>query len=116
MTSATTTSAGAQRRTLFSDDDVLVVPGSGDALSARLIESAGFEAAYMSGGWTSGARGFPDFGILTLTEMVDNARYIANAITIPLVADADTGFGDHINVHRCVREFEDAGIAGIHRE
>jgi 2,3-dimethylmalate lyase len=112
----TTNSAGARLRALFSNDDVLVVPGSGDALSARLIESAGFEAVYMSGGWTSGARGFPDFGILTLNEMVENARYIANAITIPLIADADTGFGDHVNVRRCVQAFEDAGVAAIHLE
>jgi len=109
-------SAGTRLRALLDRGDAVVAPGCGDALSARLIESAGFEAAYMSGGWTSAARGFPDHGLVTLNEMVDNARYIADAITLPLVADADTGFGDEPNIRRCVRAFEDAGVAAIHLE
>src|SRR5713101_3250662 len=93
---------------------ILTAPGCGDALSARLIEEAGFEVAFMSGFWSSGARGLLDIGLISLTEMVQNARYISHAINIPLISDADTGFSDGaIHVRRCVEEFESAGAAGI---
>ncbi len=95
----------------------LVLPGCYDALGARLVEQAGFDAAYMTGfGTTASLIGRPDVGLLGLTEMVDNARRITSAVDVPLVADADTGYGNHINVIRAVQEFERAGVAGIHIE
>ena len=95
----------------------LVLPGCYDALGARLIEQAGFGAAYMTGfGTTAGLLGRPDVGLLGLTEMVDNARRIANAIDLPVLADADTGYGNQINVIRTVQEYERAGVAGLHLE
>src|ERR1035437_9056232 len=79
---------------------LVVAPGAYDCITARLIEGGGFGAAYMTGGGTAGMLGFPDYGLTTMTEMVDNAGRIANAINIPLIADADTGFGNELNVTR----------------
>ena len=98
-------------------DQPLVVPGCYDALGARLIEQAGFDAAYMTGfGTAAGMLGRPDVGLLGLAEMVGNAARIADAIDVPLVADADTGYGNQINVVRTVQQYERAGVAGIHIE
>ncbi len=95
----------------------LVLPGCYDALGARLIGQAGFDGVYMTGfGTTAGLLGRPDVGLLGLAEMVDNARRIVSAIDIPLLADADTGYGNQINVIRTVQEYERAGVAGIHIE
>lgn len=95
----------------------LVLPGCYDALGARLIEQAGFDAAYMTGfGTTAGLLGRPDVGLLGLAEMVDNARRIVSAIDLPVVADADTGYGNQVNVIRTVQQYEQAGVAGIHIE
>lgn len=95
----------------------LVLPGCYDALGARLIEQAEFDAAYMTGfGTAAGLLGRPDVGLLGLAEMVDNARRVASAIDLPVVADADTGYGNQINVIRTVQEYERAGVAGIHIE
>lgn len=95
----------------------LVLPGCYDALGARLIEQAGFDAAYMTGfGSSASLLGRPDVGLLGLSEMVDNARRLADAIDVPLVADADTGYGNQINVIRTVQQYEQAGVAGIHIE
>jgi 2-methylisocitrate lyase-like PEP mutase family enzyme len=80
-------------RTLLQQPEALVAPGVYDALTARLVEQAGFAAAYMTGAGTSAARGYPDYGLLTMSEMVDNASTIARTIGIPLIADADTGYG-----------------------
>lgn len=88
-----------------------------DALGARLVEEAGFEAVYMTGFGTAAAElGRPDVGLLTMSEMVDNARAIARACTLPVIADADTGYGNAVNVVRTVQEFEQAGVAAIHLE
>lgn len=95
---------------------MIIAPGAYDAIGARLIEQAGFEAAYMTGAGTSAARGFPDFGLLTMTEMVENAAVMARSIGIPLIADADTGYGNELNVTRTVREYEDRGVAAVHIE
>lgn len=95
---------------------MIVAPGAYDAIGARLIEQAGFSACYMTGAGTSAARGFPDFGLLTMSEMVENAAVMARAISIPLIADADTGYGNELNVTRTVREFEARGVAAIHIE
>lgn len=95
----------------------LVAPGCYDALGARLIEQAGFGAAYMTGfGTTASLLGRPDVGLLGMSEMVDNARRIVGAIDLPLIADADTGYGNQINVIRTVQEYERAGVAGMHIE
>jgi len=102
---------------MLSNKKLIVAPGAYDALSAKLIEGAGFEAVYMTGyGTAASTLGLPDIGLLTMTEMVANARAIANAVRIPLIADADTGYGNPINVIRTVREFEKAGAAAIHIE
>jgi 2-methylisocitrate lyase-like PEP mutase family enzyme len=95
----------------------LVVPGCYDALSARVLEQAGFPAVYMTGYGTSLALlGMPDAGLATMTEMHLNARYIANAVAVPVIADADNGYGNAINVMRTVREYIQTGVAGIHIE
>jgi carboxyvinyl-carboxyphosphonate phosphorylmutase len=95
----------------------LVVPGAYDALSARLIEQAGFAAVYMTGfGTTASLIGRPDVGLLTGAEMVDNARRIVAAVDVPVIADADTGYGNAINVVRTVQLYEQAGVAGIQLE
>jgi 2-methylisocitrate lyase-like PEP mutase family enzyme len=102
---------------LIARDELVLAPGCFDALGARLIEDTGFTAAYMTGFGTAAARlGQPDVGLLTLTEMVDNARRIAGAVRIPVIADADTGYGNPLNVIRTVQEYEMAGVAAIHIE
>lgn len=95
---------------------MVVAPGAIDGITAREIERAGFTAAYMTGAGTSMTLGYPDYGLATMTEMVANASRIANAISIPLISDADTGYGNELNVFRTVQEFERAGVAGIHIE
>jgi methylisocitrate lyase len=94
----------------------IAVPGVFNALAAKMAERLGFEAVYLSGGALSAAAGVPDVGLLTLTEFVEAARAIARATTLPLLCDADIGFGEALNVERTVRLFEDAGVAGIHLE
>src|SRR5213075_519689 len=85
---------------------MLIAPGAYDAIGARLIEQAGFPAVYMTGAGTSAARGYPDYGLLTMSEMVDNAAVMARSIGVPLIADADTGYGNEFKVTRTVREYE----------
>ena len=87
-----------------------------DALQAKIAEAAGFEGVYMTGFGTAAARGYPDLGLLTMTEMVNNVRSIARAVAIPVICDADTGYGNPINVARTVAEYEDAGAAALHIE
>ncbi len=104
-------------RELFYRPEVLVLPGTCNALQARMAQAAGFEACSMSGSGTSNnLLGVPDAGLTTLTEMVLNAGYIANAIDIPLLSDADTGYGNALNVWHAVQRFIQAGVAGIHLE
>jgi 2,3-dimethylmalate lyase len=96
---------------------ILVAPGAYDCLSARIIERRGFDAVYMTGAGTSVARlGLPDLGLATMTEMVDNASRIVDAVSIPVIADADTGYGGAINVRRAIRAYERAGVAAVHLE
>lgn len=98
-------------------DGPLVAPGAYDALSARLVEQAGFDAVYMTGFGTAAALlGGPDVGLLTGSEMADNARRICAAVTVPVIADADTGYGNALNVRRTVQVYEQAGVAGIQLE
>jgi len=94
----------------------LAIPGAFNALTARLIERLGFRAVYLSGGALSAAAGVPDIGLLTLTEFADEARRLAAATSLPLLCDADTGFGEALNVERTVQAIEAAGAAGIHLE
>src|SRR5213594_1597229 len=95
----------------------VMMPGAFNAATARLVEHAGFQAVYVSGaGLANAAAGVPDIGLLTLTEVAQLAGYIANAVRIPALGDADTGFGGPQNVARAVREFERAGLAGLHLE
>jgi 2-methylisocitrate lyase-like PEP mutase family enzyme len=104
-------------RQLLAQGRTLLVPGCYDALSARILERAGFPAVYMTGYGTSLALlGLPDAGLATMTEMHLNARYIANAVTVPVIADADNGYGNAINVIRTVREYIQTGVAAIHIE
>jgi carboxyvinyl-carboxyphosphonate phosphorylmutase len=107
----------ARLRELLSAGAPLVAPGAYDALSARLIEQAGFDAVYMTGfGTTASLIGRPDVGLLSGAEMVDNARRIVAAVDVPVIADADTGYGNAINVVRTVQLYEQAGVAGIQLE
>lgn len=106
----------ARLRQLLAADGLIVAPFIMNALHARIAESVGFDAVYMTGAGTSAEKGFPDVGLLTMTEMTTNARYIANAVDIPVICDADTGYGNALNVQRTVREYEAAGVAAIHIE
>ncbi len=107
----------ARLRELLSGPAPLMAPGAYDALSARLIEQAGFDVVYMTGfGTTASLVGRPDVGLLSGAEMVDNARRIVSAVDVPVIADADTGYGNAINVVRTVQLYEQAGVAGIQLE
>jgi 2-methylisocitrate lyase-like PEP mutase family enzyme len=104
-------------RELLGAGPTLFVPGCYNAMSARVIENAGFPAVYMSGYGTSlSLTGLPDAGLVTMSEVITNARYIASAVKVPVIADADNGYGNALNVIRTVSEFIGAGIAGIHLE
>ena len=107
----------ARLRALLDSGQLIVAPGAFDPLSARLVEEAGFPAVYMTGFGTSAALiGRPDVGLLTMTEMAGNAGRIAACVDIPVIADADTGYGNPLNVIRTVGAYEAAGAAGIHIE
>jgi carboxyvinyl-carboxyphosphonate phosphorylmutase len=105
-------------RQLLAGPHLLVAPGAFDALSARLIAQAGFPAVYMTGfGTAASVLGQPDVGLLTMSEMVARASALASVVgDLPLIADADTGYGNPINVRRTIREYEQAGVAGLHIE
>ena len=106
-----------QLRARFDTGPMIIAPGISDAFGARLVEQAGFEVAYLGGGSTSALLlGQPDFGLIDLTLMTQHAHRVASCIGIPLVCDADTGFGNVVNVRHTVREFEAAGVAAIHIE
>ena len=104
-------------RQLLNDKEILVAPGAHDALTARVVENSGFKAVYMTGyGQAASALGRPDIGLLSMTEMLDRARKMVSSVEIPVIADADTGFGNAITVMRTVEEYEAAGVAGIQLE
>jgi 2-methylisocitrate lyase-like PEP mutase family enzyme len=106
--------SGASFRSLIQNYDVLIMPVVHDALCAKIAEKVGFRAIFTAGYSNSASLlGKPDVGLLTMTEMVDAARRIADSVSIPVIADADTGYGNVTNVARTVREFEKAGVAGI---
>ena len=106
----------AKLRTLLRAPELIAAPGAQDALTAKLVEQAGFPAVYMTGAGTAAVAGYPDFGLLSVTEMVANAVRLAGAVSVPVIADADTGYGNELNCFRAVRDYERAGVAGIHIE
>ena len=101
---------------LLARRQLLIAPGVFDGLSARLVEEAGFEAIYLSGGAVARSMGGPDIGLVTMSEVIERAVQVVAAVKIPVIADADTGYGNAINLVRAVREFERAGVAAIHIE
>jgi len=104
-------------RQLINRRQGLIVPGAYDGVSAKLVERAGFPVAYMTGYGVSASRlGLPDMGFAGLGDMADQARNMAGAVSIPLIADADTGYGNALNVRRTVALYESAGVAGLHLE
>ncbi|MGO9265999.1 MAG: oxaloacetate decarboxylase [Candidatus Binataceae bacterium] len=109
-------SAAARLRELLRAPSMIVAPFVYDCLQAKIAERTGFDAVYMTGFGTAAARGFPDLGLMTMTEMVQNVRAIAHAVKVPVICDADTGYGNPLNVWRTVREYEDAGAAALHIE
>jgi 2-methylisocitrate lyase-like PEP mutase family enzyme len=106
----------AKFRAMLKSGKMIVAPGAIDCITGKLIDQAGFEAVYMTGAGTSATLGYPDYGLITMSEMVGNASRIANSISVPLISDSDTGFGNELNVFRTVQEFERAGVAAIHIE
>ncbi len=106
----------AELRQKLAAPGMLIAPGAYDGITAKLIEQAGFPLVYMTGAGTSASLGYPDYGLVTMTEMVANAEIITRAVNIPLISDADTGYGNELNMTRTIREFESRGVAGIHIE
>ncbi len=103
-------------RSLLGGDAMVIAPGAYDGLTAKLVAQAGFPAVYMTGAGTSVSHGYPDFGLLTMSEMVENAARIVRAVEVPVIADADTGYGNELNVFRTVQEYESRGVSAIHIE
>ena len=103
-------------RQMLAAPGLIVAPFVFDCLQAKLAVSAGFDAVYMTGFGTSASRGYPDLGLLTMSEMIANARAISSAVNVPVISDADTGYGNPLNVWRTVREYEDAGVSAMHIE
>lgn len=105
-----------QLRKLIARPQYLIVPGAYDTLTARLVQVAGFEAVYLTGGGYSRANGYPDVGLLTMTENVQFIARTVEAVDVPVIADMDTGYGNAVNVVRAVREYEKTGVAAFHIE
>ena len=103
-------------RGLLRGKTMVIAPGAYDGLTAKLVAQAGFPAVYMTGAGTSVSHGYPDFGLLTMSEMVENAARIVRSVEVPVIADADTGYGNELNAFRTVQEYERRGVAGIHIE
>jgi len=111
-----TVKASTRLRTLLGAGDVIVAPGVWDGLSSRLVARAGFSAVYATGGGIARSMGYPDLGLLSLSEIVDRLANIVEHAGVPVIADADTGYGNALNTQRAVREFERAGVAALHLE
>ena len=103
-------------RALLKAEVMVIAPGAYDGITARLIAQAGFPAVYMTGAGTAASYGYPDFGLVTMTEMVANAARIVRAVDVPVIADADTGYGNELNVVRTIQEHERVGTSGVHIE
>ena len=109
-------SRASKLRAMLKQDGMIVAPGAYDCITARTIAQAGFSAVYMTGAGTAATLGYPDYGLVTMSEMADNAGRIAAAVDVPVIADADTGYGNELNTTRTVREYERRGVAGLHIE
>jgi 2-methylisocitrate lyase-like PEP mutase family enzyme len=105
-----------QLRKHLAETPYLVVPGAFDPLTARLVELAGFDGVYLTGGGFSRSNGFPDMGLMTMLEITHWVGLVCDAVSIPVIADADSGYGNAINVIRTIREFEKTGVSAIHLE
>ena len=104
-------------RRMLGEPGIIMAPGAYDCLTAKIIQQAGFPAVYMTGAGTSVARlGYPDLALATMTEMVANASDIAAAVDVPVIADADTGYGGILNIQRTIRQYERSGVAAVHIE
>ena len=109
--------ATSKLRQLIERPGIIVAPGAYDCLTAKIIQQSGFPAVYMTGAGTSVARyGFPDLALASMTEMISNAADITASVSVPVIADADTGYGGLLNVGRTVRKYEQSGVAAIHIE
>ena len=109
-------SAARLLRSHLSKGGLLAAPGAYDGITARMVAQAGFDAVYMTGAGVAAAHGFPDYGLLTLTEMAQAAGIMARAVAIPVIADADTGYGNELNTTRTMREYEMRGVAALQIE
>jgi 2-methylisocitrate lyase-like PEP mutase family enzyme len=109
-------SHAAKLRQMMAAGNLVVAPGAFDGVTAKLVRQAGFSAVYMTGSGTAATIGYPDYGLVGLTEMASNAGRIVDATDMPVIADADTGYGNELNVTRTVREYERLGVAAIHIE
>jgi 2-methylisocitrate lyase-like PEP mutase family enzyme len=109
-------SRASRLRAMLKQDGMIVAPGAYDCITARTIAQAGYSAVYMTGAGTAATLGYPDYGLVTMSEMADNAGRIATAVDVPVIADADTGYGNELNATRTVREYEKRGVAGLHIE
>ncbi|MPZ58977.1 MAG: carboxyvinyl-carboxyphosphonate phosphorylmutase [Rhizobiales bacterium] len=109
-------SQSGRLRSMVQRGGMIVAPGAYDCITATAIAHAGFSAVYMTGSGTAASHGYPDYGLLTMSEMVANAGRIVSAVNVPVIADADTGYGNELNAVRTVREFECHGVAAIHIE
>ena len=103
-------------REILQRGGLTIAPGAYDCITARSIVQAGFDAVYMTGAGTAATLGYPDYGLVTMSEMAENAGRIASAVDAPVIADADTGYGNELNATRTVREYEQRGVAGLHIE
>ena len=102
--------------TMLRGGELIVAPGAYDCITARMVDQAGYSACYMTGAGVAATLGYPDYGLVTMSEMADNAGRMTNVLNIPLIADADTGYGNELNVVRTVREYERRGVAAIQIE
>lgn len=109
-------SARQKLKQLMAGDSYVIAPGAYDTLTARLVQVAGFDAVYLTGGGYSRASGYPDIGLLTMSEIVPWIARTVEAVDIPVIADMDTGYGNAVNVVRSVREYEKTGVAAFHLE
>src|SRR5919106_6663651 len=109
--------ATTKLRQMFQEPGIVAAPGAYDCLTAKIIQQAGFPAVYMTGAGTSVATlGYPDLALATASEMIANAAEIAAAVNVPVIADADTGYGGVLNIQRTIRQYERAGVAAVHVE
>jgi 2,3-dimethylmalate lyase len=109
--------ATTKLRQMLQEPGIIAAPGAYDCLTAKIIQQAGFPAVYMTGAGTSVARlGYPDLALATASEMIANAAEIAAAVNVPVIADADTGYGGVLNIQRTIRQYERAGVAAVHVE